>query len=249
MNEKADTPTVRPFPGTEDPTLAGRYLAGQLSATESEAYEARFLLDPEIVNELEATARFKVGLQRLRQSGELDELMGQRTWTAPPLALALALAAALAVVAIGVNLWYPRTPSERGLVLSASLSALHDTSGRGLAVLVTQSMVRTRASAYDAVIALPLQRGAVELQVQPTEPEPGAHYQARLARLRDDDSTDTVATLTHLSPSPEGGFVSVYADSSLLAPGRYRLTLSREDVKSPSGADAFTIKVTAAPTP
>ena len=246
MNDKTGTSTVRPFPGTEDPTLPSRYLAGQLSATESEAYEARFLLDPDIVDEVEATARFKVGLQRLRHSGELNELMRQRAWTAPP--LALALAAALAVVAIGVNLWYPRTPAAHGQILSASLSALHDTSGRGLAVLVTQSMVRTRASAYDAVIELPLRRGAVELRVQPTELEPAAHYEARLARLRDDDSTEPVATLTHLNASTEDGFVSVYADSSLLDPGRYRLTLSREDLKPPSGADAFTIKVTAAPT-
>ncbi|HUI58798.1 MAG TPA: hypothetical protein VLX90_01165 [Steroidobacteraceae bacterium] len=238
---------MTPVPGTDDPTLASRYLAGQLSTAECEDYEARFLRDPEIVAELEATARFKVGLQRLRQTGELGALVRQRVWAAPP--VALALAATIAAAVIGISVWYPRPSHAPRLIITSSVSALHDPSGKGLAILVTQSMFRTRAAAYDAVIALPPQRGAVELRVQPTDLAPSARYRATLARLRADDSLEPGATLAPLSPGTADGFISVYADSSQLAPGRYRLVLSREDLNPPGSGEAFTIKVTAGPAP
>jgi hypothetical protein len=58
-----------------DPTQASRYLADQLTEAECAEYEARFIKDPEAIAELEATARFKIGLQRLRRSGELSALL------------------------------------------------------------------------------------------------------------------------------------------------------------------------------
>jgi len=57
----------------DDPTRASRYLADQLSDAECAEYEARFTEDPDAVAELEATARLKIGLERLRRNGELSE--------------------------------------------------------------------------------------------------------------------------------------------------------------------------------
>src|SRR5256885_228405 len=59
----------------DDPTRASRYLAGQLSEAECADYEAHFAADPEALAELEATARLKIGLQRLRRTGEISELL------------------------------------------------------------------------------------------------------------------------------------------------------------------------------
>ena len=70
----------------DDPTRAGRYLAGQLPEAESAAYEAHFATDPEALAELEATARLKIGLQRLRSSGELSELLAGSALAALPTA-------------------------------------------------------------------------------------------------------------------------------------------------------------------
>ena len=49
----------------DDPTMASRYLADQLSDSEREAFEASLLRNPDVARELEATARMKVGLGRL----------------------------------------------------------------------------------------------------------------------------------------------------------------------------------------
>ena len=50
----------------DDAGIAQRYLAGQLSPEEQEAYEQYFIHNPDAVRELEATARMKVGLASLR---------------------------------------------------------------------------------------------------------------------------------------------------------------------------------------
>jgi anti-sigma factor RsiW len=83
----------------DDPGLASRYLAGQLSPTELRAYEQHLLKNPDAVRELEATARMKVALANLRDTRELGKLLQARTafnWQWPALA-----AAALIVLAIG----------------------------------------------------------------------------------------------------------------------------------------------------
>jgi hypothetical protein len=228
----------------DDPTRASRYLADQLTADECAEYEARFVEDPEAVAELEATARLKIGLHRLRQSGELGELIAGpgsppvRTWM-------LAMAASVVAVVIGLSLWYPRSGAPTAPVLASAASAFKDRSGHSLSVLATAPLFRTRAERYDAVIELPSTRGAIKLRVLPTAPAESARYQASLARIKDDDSSERIVAIDNLQPSAEDGFVDVYADSALLAPGRYRLILTRESTgRSTPEGDTFVIKVT-----
>ncbi len=234
----------------DDPTRAGRYLADQLSEAECAEYEAQFIEDPEAVAELEATARLKIGLERLRRSGELSELIAGtgaphsgRTWM-------FALAASIAAIVIGASLWFPRTSLSPAPILGATASAFKDRSGHSLSVLATAPLFRTRAERYDAVIELPANRGAIKLRVLPSTPATSAHYQASLARIRDDDSSEKVVQIGGLQPSQDDGFLDVYADSSLLEPGRYRLILTREAGGSASGpqdaapeSDTFVIKI------
>ena len=227
----------------DDPTRAGRYLAGQLSDAESAAYEAKFATDPEALAELEATARLKIGLQRLRSSGELSELLTapavspNRTWM-------LAMAAGVAAAVIGLSLWFPRSGPVTSPVLASAASVFKDHNGHGLSVMATAPMFRTRAEKYDAVIDLPATRGAIRLRVLPSSPAGTARYQASLSRIKDDNTAERGVTLSDLQPSTDDGFVDVYADSSLLTPGRYQLILTRESGGAGNGdSDTFVIQV------
>jgi len=63
--------------------VVARYLAGRLPATESDAFERYVSEHPEICNELEQTLKFREGLARLRERGELDALLQEprpRRW-------------------------------------------------------------------------------------------------------------------------------------------------------------------------
>ena len=115
----------------DDAGIAQRYLAGQLSPEEQEAYEQYFIHNPDAVRELEATARMKVGLASLRDSGQLDSLLQAAPTTSRRAAL-MAIAASVAVIAIGVGLWRDVRVPE-GAVLVASATRLVDASGQALA--------------------------------------------------------------------------------------------------------------------
>jgi hypothetical protein len=231
----------------DDPTRASRYLADQLTDAECAEYEARFVEDPDAVAELEATARLKIGLQRLRRNGELSELIAGTGTVTPNRTWVLAMAASVVAVVIGVSLWFPRSGPTASPLLASAASAFKDRSGHSLSVLATTPLFRTRAERYDAIIELPVTRGAIKLRVLPSSaPADPARYQASLARIRDDDSSERIVAIEDLKPSKEDGFVDLYADSSLLAPGRYRLILTREAAGSAAAdSDTFVIKVTA----
>ncbi len=231
----------------DDPTRASRYLADQLSEAECAEYEARFTQDPEAVAELEATARLKIGLKRLRQSGELSELIAGTGSPSSNRTLMLAMAAGIAAVVIGVSLWFPHVfPSGSAPILASRITGLTDRNGHGLSVVSTTPLFRTRAERYDAVIDLPPSRGAIRLRLLPSRPADSAHYQATLARIRDDDSPEAPVAIGNLQPSAEDGFVDVYADSSLLSPGRYRISLTRETGGAAGeDSDTFVVKVNA----
>ena len=74
----------------DDATLASRYLAGQLSGSDLEAYEQHLLKDPEAVRELEATARMKTGLANLRETGQLESCCARRPGASDSPAFAIA---------------------------------------------------------------------------------------------------------------------------------------------------------------
>jgi hypothetical protein len=228
----------------DDPTRASRYLAGQLSDAECAAYEARFAEDPDMLAELEATARLKIGLQRLRRDGELSELLASTRSPSPNRTWMLAMAAGIAAAVIGISLWFPRTAPMTSPVLASAASVFKDHNGHSLSVMATAPLFRTRAEKYDAVIELPRERGVIKLRVLPSSPAGTARYQAALSRINDDDTTAPGVSIADLQPSTDDGFVDVYADSSRLSPGRYQLILTRETGGIGHGdSDTFVIKV------
>lgn len=213
----------------QDPTTAGRYLAGQLSAEEQRSYEALLVSHPEVLRELEATARLKVGLARLRERGDLDGLLqaparaGPSAWLRQPAMVALAASFALAVV--GALLW--RNTMPRADMLYASLSALQAHGGASRSLVGHYTLVRTRSTSAETILSPPPARQAFELRVLP-DIEPGADgYLVQLFRVRSDGSAEqpAVASSTALQPGADA-FVTLYADSSLLSVGRYQLKVA-----------------------
>ncbi len=230
---------------TDDATLANRYLADQLSDAEREKFEAALVKNPEVAKELEATARLKVGLEKLRETGELEKLMRPAGFSQRP--GLLAIAASVAVLAVGlviVRLTTAPTPS----LLAASAAAFVDQSGQTLRRGPTHAMLRVRSETYDAIIELPGARQAIELRVMPGLPSQAAQYRVSLSRLRDDGSTEPIATVKELEPA-EDGFINVFADSASLQPGRYQLTVTGESVSDAAvAAETFLIRVKPAAT-
>jgi hypothetical protein len=222
----------------DDPGLASRYLAGQLSPNELQAYEQHLLAHPDAVKELEATARMKVGMANLRDTGQLDKLLQARTtlsWQWP----ALAAAAALIVVAVG--LWRG-VDAPRETTLVATATELMDRSGQPLAAGHAYALLRTRSYAYDAVIELPAEPRAIELRVRPEVPAPA--YGVALSRIQADGSVTQIGNVSELKVEPDG-FVRLYVDSSRLEAGPYLLVITPAEDRTATSTTAFRVKVVA----
>jgi hypothetical protein len=223
---------------TDDPTLVSRYLADQLSDAERVAFEAELVRRPERLQELEATARVKVGLMQLRKRGELEPLLRPARFLRAP--AGLAVAAAVAMFVVGVLLFRPGVAPPMSPVITAARSSLVGRDGQPLNVSAVQVMFRNRAEGADATVRRGPTPSAVEFRVLPAQAEP-PRYRASLSRLSDDGTATPVSSAENLQPADDG-FVSVFADASRLQPGRYRLIVSAQKAASAEG-DSFLIRV------
>jgi hypothetical protein len=230
---------------TEDPTVANRYLAGQLTDAERVTFEAELERNPHTLRELEATARLKVGLEKLRETGELrEELRRSPPWRHP---LFLAVAATFAAFVVGFSLFRGDISRDTPPLLAASATSFVDQRGSVLPVAGTFAVFRKRVDAYDAVIELPQTRQAIELRVLPQAAAQSGRYRVSLSRMRDDDSLQRIASLPDLRPGGDG-FVTVFADTSRLTPGRYRLVVfDNGEGDTPADSDSFLLRMVPSP--
>lgn len=203
----------------DDHHVVARYLADRLPDGEREAFEAYYLEHPDVVQEMEVAARFKVGLMKLRDLGELNRLVQREK---RPQWHYLAAAAAIAALAVGVFLVIDRTPATHP-ILAASIDALHGKDGP-TNLWPEYAILRTRGSAVDAEILLPKLGGTIELRVLPEFSARPERYRVRLFRMSADDSLQSVAELGGLAPEPDN-FVSIFVDGARLQPGQYRLAI------------------------
>jgi hypothetical protein len=230
---------VNSYSGFDPLTAPHRYLADLLTESERQAYEASLVRDPELLRELEATARLKLGLLRLRERGELDGLIreSRRTnWQ-----YFLPIAAALAALVIGPMLWRSGVSPTSPSVISASLGGLTQGSDRELPLGGVEAVMRRRASSADATVVLPAARSAIELRVLPQVPH-GGPYRAELRRSDNGVSSAPIGAAAHLELS-EDGFVNVYVDSTALRPGSYTLDLVNLANANAQRADSFHLVV------
>lgn len=223
----------------DDHHVVARYLADRLTDEERAAFEAYYLEHPDVVQELEAAARFKVGLMKLRETGELKQLLQPQQ---RPQWHYIAAAAAIAALAVGVFLIIDRSPAAHP-IMAATVDALHGTDGRPPSLTRDFAILRTRGSAIDAEIPLPAVGEALELRVLPEFMARPERYQVRLFRMSADDSLQSVAELGGLVPEPDN-FVSIFVDGTRLPPGQYRLTITGDpDTDARDKESAFILKM------
>lgn len=194
-----------------------RYLAGRMTSSQSEAFEQYVSEHPDIRGQLEETLKFREGLARLRDRGELDELLRRpphRRW------LAYAAAAAVAIVAIG--LWL-RSPELPVLARSPAELALQRHGHPG--ILATQVLARTRGTAEVTTVQLPSDPGLIELRMVPSVLRSGTRYRVRLNRLNGPSGRTDFGLLEGV-PQGTDGYVTIYIDRAPLIAGDYEVSLS-----------------------
>jgi hypothetical protein len=221
---------------------ANRYLTGRLGEAECADFEKRLTQDPELMRELEAVARFKVGLQVLHERGELEAATRGPHWSYRW----IALAAALAVLAVGVLTFRSFvTPDERSM-LAAVPAALTDLQGNVLPSAGTFTVLRKRVTTADAVIELPPQGRAIEVRVLPESPPQADGYSVSLWQQPPAADPRRLGSLNHVTPAADG-FLVVFMDTTSLAPGEYLLVVSPTIAEDrPDRGDVFRISMTPA---
>ncbi|PZN29724.1 MAG: hypothetical protein DIU71_13820 [Proteobacteria bacterium] len=221
----------------DDHHVVARYLADQLADAEREAFEAYYLEHPQMLEELEATARLKLGLARLEDTGELARLMRPPPWYRQ--FGRLAMAASLAIVILGVVLWLAGAPSSLPLA-AASRDELTGLFRAPLAVASRHTVLRTRSTAPDALIELPSSAGAIELRVLPETVTTAPRFRVGLHRPEAGADSGPLVSLGGLSPDAQG-FVSLYLNAARLEPGEYLLRVSPEGAGA--SGDEFLLRV------
>jgi hypothetical protein len=219
----------------DDHHIVARYLADQLGDAERIAFEAYYVEHPDVLQDMEAAARLKVGLAQLRDHGALDRLLEPQPWYRDQRFFA---AAAVAAIAVGVGLYVMGSPSLQP-ALVASSDVLHTWRGTPLPLASSHMVLRTRSASFDAEIELPGSAQAIELRVLPEYEAQPPRYRMTLEAIADDDSLSAVAEIAGLAPA-EDGFVPVFVNTARIRPGRYQLTLTGDEAAP--GASAFQLR-------
>jgi hypothetical protein len=152
--------------------------------------------------------------------------------------------AGFAIVALAIGAWLliEREPDQRSLV-AASVEALPRTNGRAPVIASEVALLRTLGSSVDADIPLLSAGEAIELRVLPEFAARPARYRIRLFRMSADDSLQSVAELSGLTPAPDN-FVTIYIDGARLKPGQYRLAIVGDpDTDARDKESAFILKM------
>jgi hypothetical protein len=205
-----------------------RYLAGQLSDAEADAFEARLESQPELARDVEQIARMKTGFAVLARRGELAKLLSRPV--APPHRRAPWMAAAAAVIvgAIGFVMFRHADSPAPATLLATSLEALSRHSDSPIPLRASVSLARARGIGADAELsAAP---GAAELELA-TGGTAGAHFSIELLAI-DSAGARPIAKLPDAMTDASGAvhlFVSLHA----VKPGPYLLRLTPADGGAP----------------
>jgi hypothetical protein len=174
------------------------------------------MVDPAAVQELEATARMKIGLHRLRETGELNALLAPpvRRSKGPTIAALAACVAALALL-LGRMVIAPAPQL---------LTAFEEPQGADAAIDASQPsylVLRRRSAVNQTVIERTSTRGAIKLSILPTT-ELAPPFRVSLLS---EDGSKTLGQVT-VPAADSKKQVSVLADSAQLNPGSYQLALT-----------------------
>jgi hypothetical protein len=224
----------------ESEHIVARYLAGQLSPEEADAFEAYYTQHPSMVREIEYSLRLKEGLATLRDRQQLDALVKARRgrWALP-----LSIAAAVVAAALGTWTWYGGGSTPTAPVAARNLEELIDGGKATLPVAGKYMLVRVRSAEQTPLqIPLPSTPSALELQVLPSGGAAGAPYRFVLARSEADGKTKPLADLGGLAPGSDG-LVAAWLVSERIQRGRYTVELSSAHGEAVAPAERFVIEL------
>jgi hypothetical protein len=207
--------------------LIERYLAGQLSEADSDAFESLVASQPGLAMQVEQVARMKTGLEVLRRRGDLARLLQGRpkTWYRSPWVAVAAAASVVLVVFLTMQIAAP--PAA---MIASTLAELADSKGSAPRIAATYLLTSERSAAPPAQIQVSkIERDAVELRFDAAA---GTGDQFKVEILRaEGDSLRSIARANKVPASGDGS-VAVYVAARVLAPGNYlfRLTPAGSDV-------------------
>jgi anti-sigma factor RsiW len=212
-----------------------RYLAGQLTDAEADAFERNLDAHPELARDVERIARMKTGFEVLARRGELAKLLAQPA--VPPQRRAIWVAAAAAVVlALGILAFrHSGTPAPATL-LAASLDALSSRSESPIPLRASVALARARGMGADAELTSSGKApGAAELELA-TGGVAGTPYLVELLAI--DSAGARAVSKLPAAKTDASGAVHVFVSLQALAPGPYLLRLTPPDA---SGAIEYSI--------
>lgn len=201
-----------------------RYLAGQLSEDEADAFENTLEEQPELARDVERIARMKTGFAVLERRGELAALLEHK---APRTRRLAWLAAAAVVLAIAVVALRPAVPAP-ALLIASSLEKLSLPSEKPVPLRASIELTRARGIGADAELVSGKEPGAAELEL--VTGTAGTPYRAELISI-DVNGARPVGTLDVTANSR--GVVRLFASLHALLPGPYLLRLTPADGTPP----------------
>jgi len=213
-----------------DRQVIERYLAGQLSDAEADAFERELEANPELAREVEQIARMKTGFAVLERRGELARLLAQPAAPARRRAVWVA-AAATVVLALGVVVFRTGDAPAPAALLAASLDKLSSHSDSPIPLRASVALARARGMGADAELTASVTApGAAELELSTGAPA-GTHYAIELLAV-DSAGARAMAKVPDAATDAQGAvhlFVSLHG----LPPGPYLLRLTPADAGPP----------------
>jgi hypothetical protein len=194
---------------------------------------------PEARQQIEETLKFKEGLARLRERGELDGLVRAapaRRW------FPYAAAAAVAALTLATALWW-EVRGARSEVLVRSPADLATHPRHAPSIVGSYVLARTRGVQRAADVDLPPGAGVIELRLLPSRMLAGTRYTVTLKPLEVAVGNGQEAQLD-AGPAGSDGYVKVYLDRGRLAAGNYQLSLAPGDHQPrDSDSDHFVVRL------
>jgi hypothetical protein len=233
-----ETPTMN-RQTIDDQHVVARYLADQLSDADREAFETYCAQNPEMYRELEAAARFKVGLLRLQETGRISPMLVEKE--EPSVGFSFRKVAALGGVILGAAVFSGAFVATQGPMMASTLAEVSGSFRGELPIVAQVEFMRMRESSeVDQRITSPAARGAIEIRVLPDE-EGATSYLATLS-IDVAGGSRVVATETGLK-ADEQQYVTMYVRSEELRPGMYSLMVVPEERQELSNASAFRFEI------
>jgi len=212
---------------SNDAVAVQDYVAGRLSESECEAFEARLSSEAGLVRELEESLRFREGLEMLREQGVLESLRHSRR-RAPYAVTRWAAAAAVVGIVLFAALYRGghHLDQHSGPTVAASVGTLRGGSSSAPGVVGRYSFAAMRDAASMPELKLPLS-GALELRALTGVTDASRTFRVTLSRTGPLNAS-LIGSVEHVVPD---------ADGSRLQPGNYGLIVEPEGAEPAGAAD------------